>query len=68
MSLKDFKGGIRSDRSQPSDGNNNFNKVNKPREFTGNGALNSKEMCVSYPYQNQNYLQSYRILYQSFQS
>ena len=44
MSLKAaLKAGLGATDSQSSDGNNNFNKVNKPREFTGKlGALNSK--------------------------
>ena len=38
-----LKAGLGATDSQSSDGNNNFNKVNKPREFTGKlGALNSK--------------------------
>ena len=44
MSLKAaLKAGLGATDSQSSDGNNNFNKVNKPREFTGKlGALHSK--------------------------
>ena len=44
MSLKAaLKAGLGATDSQSSEGNNNFNKVNKPREFTGKlGALNSK--------------------------
>ena len=44
MSLKAaLKARLGATDSQPSDGNDNFNKVNKPREFTGKlGALNSK--------------------------
>ena len=44
MSLKAaLKAGLGASDSQSSDGSNNFNKVNKPREFTGKlGALNSK--------------------------
>ena len=44
MSLKAaLKAGLGAIDSQSSDGNNNFNKVNKPREFTGKlGSLNSK--------------------------
>ena len=44
MSLKAaLKAGLGASNSQSSDGNNNFNKVNKAREFTGKlGALNSK--------------------------
>ena len=43
MSLKAaLKAGLGATDSQSSEGNNNFNKVNKPREFTGKlGALNS---------------------------
>ena len=53
MSLKAaLKAGLGATDSQSSDGNNNFNKVNKPREFTGKlGALNSagdvRELSVS---------------------
>ena len=67
MSLKAaLKAGLGATNSQSSDDNNNYNKVTKPREFTGKlGALNSKVMCVSYPFQKQKYLQSYRTLYQS---
>ncbi len=44
MSLKAaLKAGLGATDSQSSDGINNFNKANKPREFTGKlGALNSK--------------------------
>ena len=44
MSLKAaLKAGLGATDSQSSDGNNNFNKLNKPREFTGKlGALHSK--------------------------
>ena len=56
MSLKAaLKAGLGATDSQSSDGNNNFNKVNKPREFTGKlGALTPKVMCLSYPYQKKN--------------
>ena len=44
MSLKAaLKAGLGAIDSQSSDGNNDFNKLNKPREFTGKlGALHSK--------------------------
>ena len=44
MSLKAaLKAGLGATDSQSSDGNNNFNKVNEPREFTDKlGTLNSK--------------------------
>ena len=44
MSLKAaLKAGLGAIESQSSDGNNDFNKLNKPREFTGKlGALHSK--------------------------
>ena len=44
MSLKAaLKAGLGATDSQSIDGNNNFNKVNEPREFTGKlGALHSK--------------------------
>ena len=44
MSLKAaLKAGLGATDSQSSDSINNFNKANKPREFTGKlGALNSK--------------------------
>ena len=44
MSLKAaLKAGLGATDSQSSDGNNDFNKLNKPREFTGKlGALHSK--------------------------
>ena len=44
MSLKAaLKAGLGATDSRSSDGNNNFNKLDKPREFTGKlGALNSK--------------------------
>ena len=44
MSIKAaLKAGLGATDSQSIDGNNNFNKVNEPREFTGKlGALNSK--------------------------
>ena len=44
MSLKAaLKAGLGAIDSQSSDGNNDFNKLNKPREFTGKlGALHSE--------------------------
>ena len=44
MSLKAaLKAGLGAIDSHSSDGNNDFNKLNKPREFTGKlGALHSK--------------------------